>query len=194
MIFSLKQRAPASILAIALCLFVSNGLLARAGTGVLTPETLTVPKELGTVSERHSLSSTGSKFIVIIQDAHADYQAQKNFAGILATLAGGNGLRLILAEGGTGDISLRHLRGYSTPAGRERMADKMLKQGLFAGHEYLDVVSVLPLILWGIEAPELYESNLKALIRTEELRLELEPKLDQIAAVISRLEPRLLSE
>lgn len=123
---------------------------------------LDIPSDLAQVQE--NFQGTNGKTIVLIQEAHVEYGAQKAIADLLKTLAEKNSLRLVLVEGGWDDVSLAYLRNVGSPEGRREVAERYLKEGKISGEEYLDIVSDLELRLWGIEDPKLYEQNMKAFL------------------------------
>lgn len=138
--------------------------------------------------------SFNKKLIVMIQDVHADYDTQKQIAALLEDLISSQRLRLILAEGGSGDISVARLRQYRTPESRQELAERYLKSGVFAGHEYVDLVSDAPLMLWGIEDAGLYAQNVERFLDVERLRQTTGPQLALLRraiepAVATRLSP-----
>ncbi len=76
---------------------------------------------------------SNGKTIILIQEAHVDYNAQKAIAEILKSLIQKENLRLILVEGGWGDVALTYLRNYGTPEGRLQVAERYLKDGKNSG-------------------------------------------------------------
>ncbi|MDB4349575.1 carbon storage regulator [Omnitrophica bacterium] len=128
---------------------------------------ITIPKDNGLI--RESFQGTNGRLIIHIQDAHVNYEAQKNIVRILKRLVEECGIRLVLSEGGWGDIGLSFLRHFSTPDKRERIADEYLKKGKIAGEEYLDIVSEPSpgFRLYGIEDERLYRSNLGQFLKID---------------------------
>lgn len=155
----------------------------------------TFPKEWGSVAfiETPPVVSAG-KTVVFIQDAHVNYQAQKNTAAIVDDLASRYGVRLILLEGGEGDGSLAFMRKRGTPSARLQVAEEDLRKGLLSGAEYLDIVSEHPLILWGIEDAQLYAENYSGFLEAEEARQSLEPEIASLRAIIEQLKAAVFSE
>src|SRR3989338_1579649 len=51
-----------------------------------------------------AVATASQKLIVLIQDIHVDYDSQQQIAAVLEAFIATHGLRLILAEGGDGDI------------------------------------------------------------------------------------------
>ena len=143
---------------------------------------LDIPQEWASVHE--NASGTNGRTIVLIQEAHVDYGAQKAIAEILKSLIEKNSLRLVMVEGGWGDVNLSYLRAYAGPKGRAEVAGRYLKEGKISGEEYLDLVSDLDFELWGIEDPALYAENMEAF-------LKINQNSDALATDFAKIESRL---
>ena len=137
-------------------------------------------------------STAPGPVIIHIQEAHTNYQAQKHLAGMIGELTARHGLRLVLVEGGEGDVSLAHLRALAGPERRLEVAEKYLKLGVISGEEYLEMTSEHPLILWGIEQGELYQQNLQVFLEVEQLQQSLRPVLASVRQAAEALRPKLL--
>ncbi|MGE5308201.1 MAG: hypothetical protein ACM3OC_03880 [Deltaproteobacteria bacterium] len=152
-------------------------------------QNLSLPQNVGVVKETYTGEKQSTPFIVQIQDAHCNYEAQKNLARILEYLVKQDGLKLIMVEGGSGDVSLSFLRKFSDKKTREAVAEKYLKLGEISGEEYLDIVSDYDIQLFGIEDQELYDSNLNAFLELQNCRDQGLADLQQLRQVVSALEP-----
>ena len=155
---------------------------------------LHVSSELGYILETHRPSTTSASsapIVVHIQEAHTNLGAQRNLIGILEQLVKEHGLKLILVEGGDGDVGLSYLRSYGPPENRKQVAEKYLKTGIISAEEYLDIVSDYPLILWGVEQEALYQDNVNAFLKTESLRNSLGPVLASVRQSAQMLKPKL---
>ena len=151
-----------------------------------------VPAELGYVIETHRAATSAQPTIVHIQEAHTNYEGQQHLIGILELLIKQRGLRLILVEGGEGDVSLAYLRHYGSPQRRREAAEKFLKAGILSAEEYLDIVSDAPLILWGVEDRRLYNAHVAAFLDVEPLQRTLAPTLAALQRAVEALRPSLL--
>ncbi len=181
----------------ALALFLGFGaaIQVQANEPATAPaiSALEVPHELGRISQR--LPATGSstketRLVVIIQDAHGNYTAQKSMAGILDYLAEHYGLKLIFMEGAEGNASLEYLRHTGPLSVRKQTAENYLKAGLISGEEYIDTVSDHDWVVWGAEDLELYEKNFNAMLESEALKPQIEPQLKMIQEAIRELKNR----
>jgi len=157
---------------------------------------LFVPGELGSVSQLHAAtgSSTPSKQVILIQDAHVNYQAQQHLAAILERLATTYGVRLILVEGGEGDVSLSYLRDRGSPKARQTVGEEYLKTGMISGEEYLDIVSEQPLILWGIDDPARYREHFNLFLEVEHAQASVSQQLQQLRQLAQTLKERTVGE
>lgn len=169
---------------------------ARPPTTPQTVDQLSIPSSLAFIVETHppiAASSAGraAPLVIHIQEAHTNYDAQKNLIGVLQELVAKHGLKLIMVEGGFGDVGMAYLRGYGPLENRTRVAEKYLRLGILSGEEYLDIVSDHPLILWGVEDQALYQQNLDAFLDTESLRDTLKPALARVQQAVDALRPAI---
>ncbi len=155
------------------------------------PSDVAIPPPLGYVIETRPPTSPDAPTIVQIQDAHTQYEAQQNLANILNVLMQQYHLKLILVEGGVGDVGLDALRGRGTPERRRAVAEKYLRAGILSGEEYVGLISDAPLMLWGIEQRELYEQNLKAFEDSDSLKASSKAALAMMEHAIEQLRPQL---
>jgi len=127
----------------------------------LNPFNITVPAEYGSVIE--SNKGTNGKLILHIQDAHVNYEAQKNIAAIAEYLIKNYNVNLILREGVSTDKNFAYLREKASLEARRRAAEKLLKEAAIAGIDYLTLTSEYPMSFQGIEDKALYDANKNAL-------------------------------
>ncbi|MDD5477847.1 MAG: hypothetical protein PHG87_06605 [Candidatus Omnitrophica bacterium] len=166
-------------------------------------KTINIPSIFGNIKEVfdsqdttpvNTQNSNLGKTIIHIQDAHCNYEAQKNMAQLLDYLAKEQNLKLIMVEGGSGNVNLEFLRNYADKKAREGVADKYLKLGKISGEEYLDIVADYPLDLYGIEDEALYEAHLDVFHKVDALRDESLKYLEDLAKVVNALKPKIYSE
>ncbi|MFA5356720.1 MAG: hypothetical protein WC301_04875 [Candidatus Omnitrophota bacterium] len=161
---------------------------------IVCAKPIDIPSRLGTVQEIYEASSTmpnSGRTIINIQDAHCNYEAQKNMSGLLDYLVKEYGLKLIMVEGGSGDVGLSSLRGYADKKAREEVADKYLREGKISGEEYLDIISDRPLELYGIEDQELYEAHLDSFNKVDSVRAQGLKELSELSRVVDSLKPHI---
>ncbi len=158
---------------------------------------LNIPPQYGTIKETFEAQGTSqnaSRTIIHIQDAHCNYEAQKNMAGVLEYLVKEDGLKLIMVEGGSGDVNLSFLRNYADEKARLEVADKYLKEGKISGEEYLDIVSDYPLELYGIDDDALYDAHLASFNQIDAFKDAGLRDLEGLSRIVENLKPFIYSE
>jgi hypothetical protein len=133
----------------------------------LTLDNLRIPTEHGTLKESHAAREP---IIIHIQDAHANYEAQKHLAGILDYLIRAHGLALVLVEGGSRNDSLSYMRTYAPLEKRKQVAEEFLQSGKISGENYLDLTTDYDFTVYGVEKPELYDQNMEAFFTVEQVQ------------------------
>ena len=164
------------------------------GQAELAFKDFALPPKLGTVKEtflQPNLDPQSERMIIQIQDAHCNYEAQKNLAAILEYLIKERKLKLVMVEGGSGDVGLSFLRTYSDAATRKEVAEKYLKMGQISGEEYLDITSDYDLELYGIEDEDLYDADLNAYLMLESKRQQGLQDLAAIRQSVSALRQKI---
>ena len=157
------------------------------------PIAVNIPEGAGHVVESYKAKDADAKIVIHIQDIHTNYEAQKNSSRIIEALVKYNKLRLIMVEGGWGDVSLSYLRTYADTERRLDVAEEYLKSGKISGEEYLDIISDYDLTLEGLEEEELYKANLDTFFEIEQFRSQANKELDNISSVVSALKKKIYS-
>lgn len=174
------------------CLLLWN--IASAG---LVGKGFNLPSQYGIVKESFEATDTTqniNRMIIHIQDAHCNYEAQKNMAWLLEYLVKEYNLKLIMVEGGSGNVGLSFLRGYADRKAREEVADKYLREGKISGEEYLDIVSDYTLELYGIEDEALYDSHMASFWKVDSIKEEGLGFLESLSNIVKQLKPLIYSE
>ena len=133
----------------------------------LTLENLRIPVQHGSLKESYAAREP---ILIHIQDAHANYEAQKHLAGILEYLIKAHGLGLILVEGGSRNDSLSYMRSYAPLEKRRQVAEEFLQSGKISGENYLDLTTDYNFTVFGVEKPELYDENMEAFFSVEKVQ------------------------
>lgn len=182
----------AVFLTIVCCFFSSNFVFAASEIS-----NLSIPASAGSIKDTfkaHTFGRNAERIIIHIQDAHCNYEAQKNLVQILDFLVKVWDLKLIMVEGGSGDVSLSFLRSYSDKKTRKETAEEYLRKGEISGEEYLDIVSDYNLELYGIEDEALYDANLNAFLNLESYRKEGLGDLEKLSSVVEKLKPYIYQQ
>ncbi|MBP9866373.1 MAG: hypothetical protein KBC91_08245, partial [Candidatus Omnitrophica bacterium] len=156
-----------------------------AAKAVFTENTLRIPSELGVVQK--SVQYDSGPTVILLQDMHANEQAQRNAAELLRYLSHRNGLRLIHMEGAEGDLFTNLFHAFPSRLVRKKIADYFLKEARLSGAEYAAVVDLPGWTLHGVESAELYQENLEAYLRTKDSQKELAPVMRQFDKVLKDL-------
>lgn len=193
MLLKRKQILTSLICLTSLC-FLSNACWA-----IPSVKEIKIPSKYGAIKETYDTQMaqnaqiTQKPTIIHIQDAHCNYEAQKNMAQLLEYLVKEQKLKLIMVEGGSGDVNLSFLRNYADKKTREEVADKYLKKGEISGEEYLDIVSDYNIELYGIEDQALYDAHMSAFGKVDGFREEGLKYVEALNSVVRALKPYLYS-
>ncbi len=155
---------------------------------------INISKDNGNIKDIYN--GKNGKLIIHIQDAHVNYEGQKNLASILKNLIEKHGIDLVLAEGGSGSLNISLLRHFATEERRERVADRYLKKGRIAGEEYLDIVSnpSFKFDIYGIEDKRLYESHLNQFLKIDKFTEKANDFITSLNRALNILKEKLYSK
>ena len=156
------------------------------------PLKIKIPKEYGTIIESHRGSN--GKLIVHIQDAHANFEGQMNLANILESLINDYELNLILVEGGSTDADFTYLRNRATLEERKEKAEKLLRESIITGEEYLNIASDYPMSFQGIEDRSVYDANVDALWKIDKFKDIAAEYVDKLIALSDILKKRIYNK
>lgn len=172
-----------------LILFSVQILFASAKQPLPKDITSLIPNKYASI-ESSDLSHTSDVFI-LINDFHYNYQAQTNIAHIIGDLCKNHDYKLVLTEGGAGNLNLSYLRALAPQEIRESVSQKYLKKGYISGEEYLDIAGRETFIIEGLEDKRLYLENVNAFFGSNEVKENLAPFLNKIDHVIDDLKVTL---
>ncbi|MFH1459541.1 MAG: hypothetical protein ABIG64_04120 [Candidatus Omnitrophota bacterium] len=124
---------------------------------------LVIPSSWGSIKEIYKGNS--EEVIVHIQDAHRNYEAQTNIENILSLLVDEYGLIVAGLEAGVGKLNTDIFSTFPDEDIRVQATDFFVRDGRMTGAEALVTKQGFeyPLKLYGIEDPDLYANNYKAL-------------------------------
>ncbi|MBI1953347.1 MAG: hypothetical protein HYS41_04405 [Candidatus Omnitrophica bacterium] len=154
----------------------------------LTLDNLRVPTQHGSLKESFAAKEP---IVIHIQDAHANYEAQKHLSGILEHLILHHGLSLVLVEGGSRNDSLSYMRTYAPLEKRKSVAEEFLKAGKISGENFLDLTSDYPFTVYGIEKPELYDQNMEAFFNVEKVQPDALTAINGFRQAVAELKEKL---
>ncbi len=158
----------------------------------IDPLNIEIPEQYGTIIETHRGSR--GKLIVHIQDAHANYEGQKNVANILEALIKDYDLGLILLEGKLTDRDFTYIRERAPLEERIQKADKLLKEGVINGVNYLNIASDYPMAIQGIEDKAIYDSNRDMLWEIDNFKGIAVSYVEKLIITSNTLKPRIYNK
>ena len=127
-----------------------------------------LPSQVGRVNQSWKSTQNQNPPVIIIQDSHANYSAQKNVSFTLEHLLKNNELLSndqyelkIGVEGSSGDIELSYFESIPDQKLRADIMDFYMQQGKISGVEYFSILQDENIKLFGIEDEGLYLNNKK---------------------------------
>ncbi len=150
---------------------------------------ITIPSQYGSIIETHE--GTNGKLIVHIQDAHANYEAQKNIAGILESLISKDNLNLILREGSISTNDFTYIRDSAPIEERKKKADELLKKAIINAEEYLNIASDYPMSFQGIEERSRYDEFVNALWEMDTFKDVALEYVNKLTAAADSIKPKI---
>src|SRR3989338_8148601 len=114
---------------------------AGVSTQYLNPslEALQFPDDVAKVEER--FNGNGNDLVVLVQDAHCNFNAQTNIQKVIGALQETYGLKLIALEGGAGELDLLPLRMFPDASVKERVLKQYALRGEISGPEMAAVLN-----------------------------------------------------
>jgi methylase of polypeptide subunit release factors len=134
-------------------------------------EKLSIPAEIGTITRASVFPQEGSdpsKFVVLIQDAHAVVDAQENISKILGHLGKVYGVRLAALEGAKGRLEPILFRTFPEPLVKRNILAGYENRAELSGPEMASVFQEEAADFRGMEDWALYEQNYFAYLRGQE--------------------------
>ncbi len=130
-----------------------------------------LPEKLGTIQE--VFRGTSPDTVVLVQDAHTLYEAQKSIQGIIDYFQKEYGIDLIALEGGNGKVDPLLFRTYPNPEELQRLFDGYLKKGEISGALSAAVLNDKEAQYHGVEDQALYEQGILAFLEAAKAKPKL---------------------
>jgi len=150
---------------------------------VARPNSIVLPESIAEVRWHHR-SEKNKPTIYIIQDLHANLEAQKNQIQILDHLKESQGLDLIGLEGAWGEVDYQFFRSFPRgPHVRKQMAYELLNKGQINAVDYYSIASRQFTDVIGIDNEKFYNQHLtqfRSLLNQREPAGELFVNLERI--------------
>ncbi len=142
----------------------SAGIEMAGGRELPTYLNIDVPAELGTVDALYEApASPNPQFILHIQNAHANYQAQIKIKQLLDYMNKKYGFKTIFVEGASEKLDPDYLRLFPDQERNLKLCDELAKQGELTGAELYLMEAGKDIEGLPIEQAALYRSNYEAL-------------------------------
>jgi hypothetical protein len=204
----IKMRKCANILSLMVCIVFSVNTMCYSASSVAY--TITVPEKNGKVIGRWDPSflvapddarKDKPEFsVIVIEDAHDNFAAQKNLADIIYSVLpyGAEKDLLVGVEGGYGIIEYDQLRQYPVRRAREAASKDLMRKGYLGGAEHALISHAHPFEMVGIEDKELFIKNFRLFYRLEKRKEYSQEIIDRIKSVLRQekkryYEPELLA-
>lgn len=173
----------------------TSGLPVESSKEVPTvnPYDIAIPETYGKIEEVFQ-GAPAAPLIVHIQDAHANYEAQKNIKQILDHLRRNYYLKLIQLEGAASKLDPSIFAVSYLKEANLKLADFLMRQGRLSGAEAFAVESENPVELYGVEDATLYIENLKTFRSVYSHQKELDAYFKEMGLVAKDLRIKLLNE
>ena len=133
------------------------------------------------------------RWIIHIQDAHCNLEAQTNIAKIIRRLRKQGRMDIVLVEGAEGAIDPSVLKDYPDKKSKMIVSEYLLKNSDISGAEYFSILSPEDIEMFGVEEKDVYDKNLNALLRLIDYKDENNSILDKLGKFISDYQEQLYS-
>ena len=158
---------------------------------------IAIPENCGEINSFFKGDDT--KLIIHVQDAHCNYQAQKNYAEMLRQIAKSanvkkRNLNLIGLEGATSLLDLLKYAALPDKKIKERLINYFLEKGYLTGAEYFAIMTNNPIILHGVDNKNLYLQNLRLFQENSHFQKQGLEELSKIETLLNILRAKVFSE
>jgi len=157
-----------------------------------TPDKINIPRDVGIIKSK--FVGNDPRFIINIQDAHCNYEAQSNIIKILESLIKNDNLSFVAVEGADGLIDTSWFKAFPDEDVRREVATYFMKKGEITGPEFLSITSDYDFRLFGAETREYYVQNLSAFTSSYPLKEATEKYYNDIKTVLNRLKGYIYSD
>lgn len=161
---------------------------------VINPYDVSIPEEFGRI-DRVFQGAENGPLVVHVQDAHANYEGQKNIKNILTHLEKEYGVNLVQVEGAISNKLNPAVFATSWhQEGNLKLADFMMRQGRLSGPEAFAMEFPDKVSLYGIEDSLLYVENLKTFRKVYSYQEDITQYIAAMRALAKDLRVKLLNE
>lgn len=151
-----------------------------------------LPEDAGEI--KRVFESGSEKTVIHIQDAHANYEAQKNIARLIDYFRNESNVSLVNVEGSAGKLYTEAVSNYPSKAARGAVAETYLKKAMITGPEFLVISENPDVDLFGAETKELYLKNKKAFIDALKFKSYCQKRLYAVRGALEALAKKVYSD
>jgi hypothetical protein len=193
---SFRCRVSAAVVA---ALHVINLTFVPAGAAEVLPSGdvarffTNVPLEVARVQDSYFSNAAASPCVVIVQNAHANYEAQKNIGKIIAYYQNTHAVDSVCLEGSVGAIDTSFFRAFPLEEKKRAIIDSYVKAGRISGPEEQAIIAPEPLELFGVEDEALYVAHIQAYVEINNRQDEIERFLTDLSIVAGDVQTARLS-
>lgn len=155
-----------------------------------------IPESYGVIERSSFDKYLSTRFVILLKDAHCNYDAQHNIARILEVLVRDYKVDIVAIEGAVGFLDYTRFEKLENEIAREKMASDFVKKGILTGAEYLKIAKdgKITFSIYGIEDEKLYMDNFVAFRETIEHLGETLIFIDEVNRIVKSLKLRIYPE
>ncbi|MFA5160348.1 MAG: hypothetical protein WC484_07595 [Candidatus Omnitrophota bacterium] len=189
-----------------------TSLLASAPATSGNVQELVIPSDIGTISEIHCgtrssglVSRNGenknkslvprneSRFVVLIQDAHAVPDAQRSLQKLIEYLQAQYGVTTVALEGAEGKLDPELFRNFPDKEKLARVFESYLESGELSGAAVASVLSKFPAEYVGIEDWKLYQQGVAVFLKGLEQQAAFNAQRAELNEELKKLKTKYYS-
>ncbi len=160
----------------------------------LNPEILKLPEKFGEVVESHA----GNGNVIVVQDAHAIPDAQKNIANVIKYMQQEYGVGTVALEGASGDLDPQIFRSFPDKKLLREVMNGYMNSGEIAGGTAAAIFDETTTKYVGVEDWDVYEEGLglylSAMDKTAAIEAQLSALREKLNKEKEAIYPRALLE
>ena len=155
-----------------------------------------IPESYGIIER--SMVYMKSPMVILLRDAHCNYEAQYNLVNILKHLSIEFRQKeplLVAVEGASGPMDLTQFSEFPDKDAKEKALDEFVRKGYVTGPQFLKIVEKenIPLEIYGVETPYLYTKNYKAFREVLDRKETLE-YIEKLSGIAKKLKEKHYSQ
>ncbi|MFH1791040.1 MAG: hypothetical protein ABH885_03530, partial [Candidatus Omnitrophota bacterium] len=162
----------------------------NTGEGVL----FDVPFYLGSIRDMFKANPSVNALpsVIIIEDAHCNYGAQRNISSLVGYVSAAYGVKYVLLEGAGTPIDVSYVRTLAADT-RDRVLDFYMRKGDLTGPEKCAMEKADGIELGGLEDMRLYEKTRAAFLSALEDSKQYEADLGRVLRALKRIKRAVYS-